>query len=290
MNMIMNLRTFLSVAGFLLLALIFPFQASPAQPVQPKTIKVLAIGNSFSQDAIEQYLYELAAADSLQIVIGNLYYGGCSLRQHCAFLKDDIHAYQYRKITGGIKVDTPNTSLREALADESWDYVSFQQVSQDSGLPESYKPYLDELMAFVRQNVRPDTKFIFHMTWAYASDSNHGGFQNYNKSQAEMYRAIVATAKEIAGNDKFHILIPSGTAIQNARTSKIGDKLCRDGFHLQLTYGRYTAACTWFEALFKKSVIGNKFAPKGVSEYQKSVAQRAAHAAIASPFSITPIK
>ena len=50
--------------------LIFSFS-----PLQAKLIKVLAIGNSFSQDAIEQYLYELAHAQGDSLVIGNAYIG-----------------------------------------------------------------------------------------------------------------------------------------------------------------------------------------------------------------------
>ena len=44
-----------------------------------RVIKVLAIGNSFSEDAVEQYLYELAAAQGDSLVIGNAYIGGCSI-------------------------------------------------------------------------------------------------------------------------------------------------------------------------------------------------------------------
>ena len=47
-----------------------------------RVIKVLAIGNSFSEDAVEQYLYELAAAQGDSLVIGNAYIGGCSIDRH----------------------------------------------------------------------------------------------------------------------------------------------------------------------------------------------------------------
>lgn len=38
------------------------------------------------------------------------------------------------------------------------------------------------------------------------------------------------------------MIIPTGTAIQNARTSFVGDHMNRDGYHLDLKIGRYTAA------------------------------------------------
>lgn len=40
-------------------------------PLSAKVIKVLAVGNSFSQDAVEQYLYELAEAQGDSLIIGN---------------------------------------------------------------------------------------------------------------------------------------------------------------------------------------------------------------------------
>ena len=58
-----------------------------ALTLQGKVIKVLAIGNSFSEDAVEQYLYELAASQGDSLVIGNAYIGGCSLEMHLDNLK-----------------------------------------------------------------------------------------------------------------------------------------------------------------------------------------------------------
>ena len=45
-------------------------------PLSAKVIKVLAIGNSFSEDAVEQYLYEMARAQGYSLVIGNAYISG----------------------------------------------------------------------------------------------------------------------------------------------------------------------------------------------------------------------
>ena len=39
---------------------------------QRKVVKILAIGNSFSQDAVEQYLHELAEAEGISTIIGNM--------------------------------------------------------------------------------------------------------------------------------------------------------------------------------------------------------------------------
>lgn len=264
--------------------------ALPGRVEKGDTVRILAVGNSFSQDAIEQYFYELAAADSIYVIVGNLYYGGCSLQQHFEFLRANKPAYEYRKVMNGVKVNTPRTTLDEALADEDWDFVSFQQASHYSGMPETYEPYLSDLTDYVRAKVRQNTEFAFHMTWAYSEDSTHGGFKNYDNSQTKMYEAILAATKHALSIGKFGILVPCGTAVQNARTSELGDTMCRDGYHLQLVYGRYTAACTWFEAVLGHPVTGNAYAPAGISEYQKRVAQEAAHTAVEKPFDVTAVR
>ena len=41
---------------------------------QQKTVRILAIGNSFSQDAVEQYLHELAEAEGISTIIGQYVY------------------------------------------------------------------------------------------------------------------------------------------------------------------------------------------------------------------------
>ena len=46
------------------------------------TLRILAIGNSFSQDAVEQNLYEICAAAGQQVIIGNMYIPGCSIDKH----------------------------------------------------------------------------------------------------------------------------------------------------------------------------------------------------------------
>ena len=69
-----------------------------------KQIKLLTIGNSFSQDAVEQYLYELADANGDTIIIGNMYIGGCSLERHYRNSMSYSADYSFRKITDGEKV------------------------------------------------------------------------------------------------------------------------------------------------------------------------------------------
>lgn len=257
---------------------------------QQKTVRILAIGNSFSQDAVEQYLHELAEAEGISTIIGNMFIGGCSLERHVKNARDNAPAYAYRKIgTDGKKREKGKMSLETVLADEDWDYVSLQQASPFSGMYETYEASLPELIEYVKARLPKKTKLMLHQTWAYASTSRHSGFKNYNCNQLTMYQAIADAVKKAAKANKIKIVIPSGTAIQNARTSFIGDHLNRDGYHLDVKIGRYTVACTWFERIFKHNVVGNPYTPEGLDEARKAVAQKAAHAAVKHPYKVTDL-
>jgi len=279
----------------LLLIFIIPF-VTPlyAQALQPNTekghvLRILAIGNSFSEDAIENHLYELAAAEGITMQIGNLYIGGASLELHRKNASEDLPSYSFRKIDiDGNKKTASNTSLADAIQSENWDYISFQQVSSLSGVYGSFEPYLPQLMAYVTtQATNPNVKFIIHQTWAYAQDSDHEGFANYGGSQEQMYETLVETYRRIYEEYDFELLVPSGTAIQNGRNTAIGDNFTRDGYHLDIPIGRYTAACTWFEALTGRSVVGNPYHPEGMNAEEIEIAQVAAHGAVMEPDRVT---
>lgn len=255
-------------------------------------LRILAIGNSFSEDAIEQNLYELAKAGKKKIVIGNLYIGGAPLSLHVSNAKEDKPAYRYRKINlDGQMSEKANERLSEALIDEAWDYISFQQASPLSGDYDSYAKDLPLLYDYVTKHVIfPETQYILHQTWAYQNGSSHEGFVRYNRSQDNMYKAITHTAEEVFNWGSFSLLVPSGTAVQNARSSFIGDHFTRDGYHLDLNYGRFVAACAWYESLFHENVMNNSFLPLKVTYVEGKIAREAAHKAVESPYTVTVLE
>lgn len=249
------------------------------------TIKVLAIGNSFSEDGI-QYIYDLAKAANKKIIIGNIYYAGCSLAQHWSFVKNELPVYIYQKnINGGFTYYFDSTLLK-GLLDENWDLITFQQYSGGSGLINTYFPYLDSLFVYVKTKCRnPNAKFAMHQTWAYPNNSSNIAFLNYFKDQKVMYKKIVTCVDSAACKEGIKIIIPSGTAIQNARTYW-GDNLNRDDLHLSIPLGRYIASCAWFETIFDTTSVGNIYKPKDVSADDALKAQEAAHNAIIRPNSV----
>lgn len=251
--------------------------------------KILAIGNSFSEDALEFYLHGLAKSKGRQIVIGNLYIGGAALSLHLQNATQNLAAYNYRKVSlDGTKTYTDNYTLAAAIADEDWDYISFQQASPNSGQYNTYVTPLPALFNYVKAKATlPQVKYVLHQTWAYAQNSTQDGFAFYDRDQIKMYNAIVSSVEQAKSLITTNKVIPVGTAIQNGRTSVVGDNFCRDGYHLDLNIGRYTAACTWFEAIFGETVIGNTYKPTALSAFHTEIAQHAAHLAVLKPNEVT---
>lgn len=165
--------------------------------------------------------------------------------------------------------------------------ITLQQRSPDSGLPSSLSQ-LDSLISRV-QALEPNADIYWHMTWAYQQNSNHPDFPRYNSDQMTMYKAITQTAKNyIKPNKNFKGIIPSGAAIQNFRTSYLGDTLTRDGYHLSLDIGRFIAGLAWYAHLTGGSADNVKWAPNAVKPHLPAICE-AVSAAVKTPFEVTQV-
>lgn len=266
-------------------------ETTQPQSSAPKSLKVLAIGNSFSVDAMT-HLYQVAKSEGVEeVVLGNLFYGGCSLEQHVGFMKSEETAYRYDKCTDGTWVETPDSTLLTGLLDEQWDVITMQQASSYSGLTNTIQPYLDELVAYVQEKC-PNAKLYWHMTWAYQSDCTLKSFPTYNSEQMTMYYGIVnVLQKVIEPSGKFEKIIPVGTMIQNLRSSVIGDKLTRDGYHLN-DLGRVSASYMWYAVLADQPIQSVKtsiFGKLVLTDQQKELIVKSVNAALEKPQAVTPI-
>ena len=204
----------------------------------------------------------------------NLYYGGCSLEQHAEFMLRDTAAYSHRVCTNAVPRLVKDTiSLKQALRDGKYDYISLQQASHDSGIRDSYEPWLTMLIDTVRA-YQPEAQLCWMQTWAYSKDATHPAYPRYHNNQQEMWDSIRSCTP------KHLLLIPCGMAIQLARHTKLGDTLCRDGYHLNYVYGRYTAACVWYEILTGKDVRKNGYKNPQMSSLQRCLTRKSAHKAV----------
>ncbi len=253
-----------------------------------KSIKILAVGNSFSIDGME-YLWDiLNDAGYEEIILGNLYIGGCSVKKHWSNIQSNAPAYTYLKNTYGEWLKIPETPISFAVTDYDWDIVTLQQNSGSSGIASSYT-YIDNVFQYIKQQ-QPNAKIYWHMTWAYQQDTPSTAFATYNNDQLTMYNAITsAVAERIVGNGYVDGIIPSGTAIQNMRTTHVGDILTRDGNHLSYSHGRYTAALTWFAALTGGDVEAINWYPSKYPELANDLPtiRQSVKDAIKTPLAIT---
>ena len=258
---------------------------------KPNLIKVLAIGNSFSEDAVEFYLHDLLKEKKQDILIANAMIPACNLSTHINNLQNNLPFYSYRKINiFGEKKTIENQTLSTIINNEEWDYISFQQASPESGLVETFVTNLPSLYNQTYAiNLNKNTKYLLHETWAYAPTSNHPGFVNYNRNQITMYNGIINSYMKAMKMIPATKIIPSGTAIQNARTSTLGNDLTRDGFHLNLTIGRYIVAGAWYEGLTGRSIFRNNYLPSGISTNDLLLSKKAIHYATVAPFKTTNI-
>lgn len=235
-------------------------------------MKLLSIGNSFSQDA-HRWLYDVCKSAGKEIYNVNLYYGGCSLYGHWNFYAQNKAEYDYE-----IKGEAiGKISLKEALMAEKWDIVTIQQVSTNSGKYETYQPFLNDLIDVVK-TACPDAKLYVHKTWSYEFGFEREDFAlNYNSDQHIMYEQLCDANKKAAESIGADI-IPSGDVIQYLRDNTKefdyengGLSLNRDGFHLTLDYGRYAAALTWYCRLFDGNVNDVDFIPVSNGEVDKRI-------------------
>jgi len=216
-------------------------------------VNILSIGNSFSHDATV-YLHRIAKHGGVELNAATLYIGGCSLERHFRNMMSEKEAYElfYNGEMTGFPV-----SLKEALLNREWDYITVQQASHLSPDYETYQPYLNEICAYVRK-LAPKAKLVVHQTWAYQEGSAKlEAFGKY-KNHKEMYADVEKSYKKAAKAIDADMMIESGRLMQLLLDNGVAS-VHRDGYHLTVGLGRYAAALLWYKTLTGNSVMDNTF-------------------------------
>ena len=249
-------------------------------PVTEKTIRVLAIGNSFSVDATT-YLRDMALADGIDLRVMNHAIGGCSLQRHHGNMTNGTADYSTTYYTPDVVYTAKPTTLEQGVTAHKWDYITIQQVSGLSGKYDTFTPYYPELVAYIKER-QPEAEIMLHMTWAYAE--GFSGLQNHSyEGQDHMYRRIVETYARFSKDLDGARILPSGEAIQRARATEMGDVFNRDGFHCNVK-GRIIAGWVWYEIFTGISPFDCKFDPKSadkfLTDHEIELMKTAAHEAV----------
>ncbi|MCD8354120.1 MAG: DUF4886 domain-containing protein [Clostridiales bacterium] len=211
-------------------------------------LKILVVGNSFSVDSSE-FLYEVATDAGYQVLVGNLNRSSTPLADHWGFAKNDEAVYTYRKNGDGSweVLAKKSATMSQALEDEDWDIILFQQQSYQAGVASTYRhgetSYVEKLADFAREHCSNEgVKIGWQMTWSLRKCTERYYVKRFT-GELDLYEKICAAVQtEVEDTGAADFIITTGTAIQNARSSYLGDTLDRDGKHLSYDLGRYLAA------------------------------------------------
>jgi len=214
-------------------------------------LKLLSIGNSFSQDA-QRYLWGVSHCAGKEIMNVNLYIGGCSLETHANNLIKDLPSYLKEK--GGSSTGE-YTSIDTMLRCEDWDAVTLQQASHFSFDYDTYEPHINILADRIRE-LCPKAKILIHQTWAYEDTSEKLALMGFS-SRKDMLSPIKASYDKAFEAIKADGLIPSGQMLDILADQ--GFKVHRDTFHASLGLGRYALSLLWMKALFGKDASAETF-------------------------------
>ncbi|MBO4983966.1 MAG: DUF4886 domain-containing protein [Clostridia bacterium] len=213
------------------------------------SLKILTIGNSFSDDAME-YVYKIAKEAGVKYVeLGNLRANNCTLATHVSNAQSNSKAYMFRYWADGATTwhdtgtwDHGAYTMYDAIKKADWDYIVFQQASSDSGTASTYDS-LSDLISYVdAHKTNPNVKYAWQITWSARAD--------YSSQIPAFSKILAAVNAKITTNSKISVVIPSGTAIENAKTSYLTPKnIQRDAKHLSYGIGRYIAGLTFVKVL-----------------------------------------
>lgn len=251
---------------------------------ETKEIKILCIGDSTSLDET-QYLYSVLENCGVKSVIGNVYLEEADLEAHANSLKKSVK-YRYRKATSSKWESKDDSSVTEALNDEAWDIVTVQQSMEFCGDAQNYK-ILNQVIGLIKQRA-PHVKVMWQMNWAYQANADNDVFvKEYGSNQEEMYNSIVDVVKNtVVVNGNISGVIPTGTAVQNMRTSFVGDNLTLNGANLTYTLGRYVAAVCFARGL-GVNIDKLSYKPFSDMDYYLPIVVESANNAADNPYSIT---
>lgn len=256
------------------LFLSLPIYADIDSLLQKQSLKVLDIGNSYTNDATS-YLKQIVNASGSNIDDMCLYKAirgaGSFKTWYNTYYDKDNSTYTINKVLGGINANiTTGTGekkdgslFREALENENWDVIIIHQVSNYAPYYDKWGTtgtggYLNELLALLKEK-QPQAKIGFLLIHSYWD--NYSG--NKEGSSFERWKLIAESVKNLCSNYDIDFVIPYGTAVENLRYSSLNNEfdLTRDGTHCGHGLCRYTAACCYYEALIAPrsgiSVLGN---------------------------------
>ncbi|MDQ8196062.1 DUF4886 domain-containing protein [Coraliomargarita sp. SDUM461004] len=279
-------------------------------------LRILGVGNSFTRNSMRYLPQIIKSNPDLSADVAYAYIGGCPLDKHVSLA--EAHeldatkgkAYLYNMNGEDIRKQVP---LKEMLEDGEWDYITIQQVSSKSFKIDTFYPYTERLIAYIKQYA-PDAEIVIHETWAHSIDSYR--VKSWGLKPDAMYADLHAAYAQVA--EEFGLrVIPVGTAFQNAKKEALWDYqpttidtktlvypadqynlpdqskslhkifywrknnegnmyVANDGYHAG-KYGEYLGALVWYEFFFNADAREVSYKPNDFSDEQAVSLRQVAH-------------
>src|SRR3954447_6301941 len=140
-----------------LLALVLALPATAQDRPQGKTVRLLTVGNSFSQNAT-RYLDKIVEAGGNTLVHHRCVIGGSGPEQHLA--KAALHE---KDPTDKAGLYGSGRSLKQELLAEKWDVITIQQASIRSHDVATYRPAAKGLVDYIKKYA-PGSEVVIHQT------------------------------------------------------------------------------------------------------------------------------
>ena len=303
-----------------------PATTEATEPTQPgeegKMMKILTIGNSGAVDCGHMLAYVAAKEGYENFKVATLYYSGCSLAKHAAFMGQNASDYKLYVSSTDDPTTAPtimnSVTMEQALRYDYWDIIVMQGTASEIADKEAtVQSNINAIQKFVRENcMNPNAKFVWHMGWVPPTDNAlrdtypypennvyYTRYIPYGDDRNNFYNALTKSTQDlIVPNDTFQYIIPTATAMENALSSYFEEKdIHRDYYHatdLARVMNSYVWLCKIFgiEELTElkvdsipmtlfKSMTGTQ--DYVFTEGEKNVMLEAINNALKTPFTMT---
>ena len=217
-----------------------------------RKIRLLAIGNSYSQDALAYVPFILQSMGvELDVEIGILMMSSSTIADHVDNFNNQAAAYTFYHYSPGASEWTNMSShtIQWALANYRWDIIMTHQSSTNASSWDTYQPAINTLVNLLYTVLTYPVRFAWMISQARPAQTNSGANWSDETILAH-YNYTAQNAERVIDETAFDLVLPVGTAVQNARTiaslKALGDYaenalntsgdgyLCpNDGVHLQ---------------------------------------------------------
>ena len=185
-----------------------------------KALKVLMIGNSFSESVMRE-TPNLAKSAGLKLDIVQCGIGGCPLEKHWGNVEKagdvDFKPYGIEEslasYSGPVRKFPARANVTDMLATDKWDIVTIQQASGKSAFYDTYEPFAGNLIAKIRE-LAPQAEIVIQETWSYSPYDSR--LAEWKMTPKDMYESLRKSYAQLA--TKYGLRkIPTGDAVQMFR-------------------------------------------------------------------------